>query len=329
LVILKEANIVITVLTALSILFKSQTRNTMKFALVPLAITLASASPVWKRQEVSSALSSVVAGATSAVSSVASEASSAVVSATSAASSVASSAVSSAAPSASASAVPAYAIAYPCPEGSDLTYVEEQLSFPGDLAAVTPLVAFNNATWYGVVANDTASATADIGAMRTVQFPGFPSTIMEVLVNMTMDPTTMAVQQEFNGTAPVTVGNLTLSSYNTVFQLYQNDTVPADVTAKIFTNACANPAAEVNAALSQLFTTALAALSTEASTAAGPAPVPSAPSAASSAPSAPVGPASSAAGSATSAVVSAASSVVASATELASSVVAALPSPSA
>lgn len=273
----------------------------MKFALIPLAIAMASASPVWnnvKRQEPSAAVSSAASAASSAVSSAASVASSA---ATSAAA-TATSAASSAAASASASAVPGYDLAYPCPAGTELVYVEEQANVPGvTVEQATPLLAFSAETWYATIVNSTGN---DIGATRFIQFPGLPIDIGEVLVNQTSIDGVL--QQVINGTTPINAGGIQLAAYSTVLQAYQNDTDPSALTAKAFTNACVSPRS-VQDTLAQLFQAALAQL---AAAATGATPSSAAPSGPVSAPiSAPVAPSASAPVASVSAAVSEAMSM--------------------
>jgi len=131
---------------------------------------------------------------------------------------------------------------YPCPEGYLLTYAQ------GNRTLGQPIDVTNAAVgeWADAIIfpNLTASeGGSTIGATHTFNLAGvaFP----EVLINSTNEGGSAYVQYVYNNTAPVTVGDVTLSNYSAVYKSY-DPTFPITGTrgpstlVQIFINACAS-----------------------------------------------------------------------------------------
>jgi len=145
----------------------------------------------------------------------------------------------SASASASGAADDVFSLAYPCPDGTQLIYVETQSNVNASLSLVNDAVSyFGNSTLFNVTA-----ASGDSNVVGDTRNTSIADVIVpEVLIDFMMDNETDARFLTWNSTEAATIMDILVASYSTQSQSYTNDTLSTEEepvsTIKVFSNIC-------------------------------------------------------------------------------------------
>jgi len=143
-------------------------------------------------------------------------------------------------------------LAYPCPDGYSLTYVEEQQTYMysfADLDTINIVGNWSAVEYWGAGNVMPVSGGNEIGAIRSRLLPATPAVMInETLVNLTNSDGFFQTETNLTG-GPINLGFASLSNYSQVFQAYSNDSAGEGMSsAKFFSNICAiNQTVVINA----------------------------------------------------------------------------------